>query len=248
MKRNFVVIVLVGLLVAGCARVPRESVELSVTIGRDLAAVHEAHRELARVLFARMRSDINRFADEVYAPFQIRNVMDRQGELARSPNPEDQKKSLLLAINAAFKEGAPPELQEAVLDAMGFMVQDIRANVESMRADLLAPLDAQEVEVLGSIGRAYRQLHYANSIVTGHLSSVVKVHEAQADLLEAVGIERDLRKQVSEGLGTAAARIASLVDAAATTEDKFTEVENKAEELKKAVRELETTLEGNGGG
>lgn len=29
----------------GCAQVPKESVELSVTVGRDLAEVHRSHRE-----------------------------------------------------------------------------------------------------------------------------------------------------------------------------------------------------------
>lgn len=246
MTRRFIFIVLIGvLLLAACAHVPKESIELSATIGRDLATVHKAHRELAQVLFARMRHDINRFVDEVYAPFQIRNVMNRQNELARSSNPEDRRKSLLLAINAAFEPDASPQLQEDILKGMSSMVRKIRDDVESMRRDLLDPLDAQEMEVMGSIDRAYQQIHYANSIVTGHLSSVVKVHEAQAELLQAIGVERDLREDVADNLARASNTIETLVEAAEKTDSMLDMAEENAQKLKDAVNELMKSLKGN---
>ena len=63
------------LLCIGCAHVPKESVELSATVGRDIAQVYRAHRELAVVLYERIKSDINRFIDEVYAPYQIQKLL-----------------------------------------------------------------------------------------------------------------------------------------------------------------------------
>lgn len=170
-------------IIPGCASVPKESVELSATVGRDIANVHKSHKELAQILFSRMERDVNRFVDKVYAPHQIRAVMDRQYELAKSSDPADKRKSLILAINEAVKPSASDKLQSAVLKGMQGLVGKIREDVESMRRELLDPLIAQEEEVIGSIDRAYQQLHYANSIVTGHLSSVVKVHDAQADLI-----------------------------------------------------------------
>jgi len=73
---------MIAITLTACAQVPKESVELSSTVGRDLAVVYDAHRELAQVLFSRMRHDVNRFVDDVYAPYQIKVAMDRQGELA----------------------------------------------------------------------------------------------------------------------------------------------------------------------
>jgi hypothetical protein len=245
MTRQFFSVVLIGLFLTACSQVPKESVELSATLGRDIVTVHKAHRELAQILFGRMRQDINRFVDEVYVPYQIRNAMDRQNQLARSSDSEDQKKSLLLAINAAFKSDAPPELQDAVLKGMEIMVSKIRADVESMRNELLDPLDTQEAEVLGSIDRAYQQLHYANSIVTGHLSSVVKVHDTQAELLEAIGIERDLRKDVGDNLAKASDKIGDLVEAAEKADAKLDMAEENAQKLKEAVSELKKNLEKN---
>jgi len=238
MKLRLGYIVLASLIVAGCAQVPRQSVELSATIGRDLAVVHKAHRELARAMFARMRRDVNRFVDEVYSPYQIRKAMSRQKELATSSNPEDQNKSLLLAINEAFKSDAPPQLQDEVLKAMDIMARKIRNDTESMRRKLLAPLDAQETEVLDSIDRAYLQLHYANSIVTGHLSSVAKVHEAQAELLNAVGVDQDLRKGVGERLTKVSDMIEVLVVGGESIDAQVAQAEEAAQKIKAEIEKI----------
>jgi len=243
-RLDLYIALLVGLFVAACAQVPKESVELSVTVGRDIVSVHKAHRELAQLVFERMRRDINRFVDTIYAPFQVRNVMESDNRLARSQNPEDRKKSLLLGINAAFSPDASAKFQESVLKGMGIMVGKIHKDVESMRNELLTPLNAQEKEVLGSIDRAYHQLHYANSIVTGHLSSVVKVHETQDELLREFGVKRDLRKEVSENLAKASDKIGALVGAAEAADDKLDEAEANARKLKDAIRELEVKLGG----
>lgn len=48
MKLVFMIWVMV--LVSACAQVPKQSVELSATVGRDLVTVHNSHRELAEIL------------------------------------------------------------------------------------------------------------------------------------------------------------------------------------------------------
>lgn len=236
MIKRFIPALIITLFFAGCAQVPRESVELSTTVGRDLVAVHEAHREAVQLLFTRMRGDINRFIDEVYAPHQINLAMARQQELASSPSQAERNKSLLLAINAAFQEGASPELQDAVLQGMGFMVAAIREDVESMRSELLTPVIEHEQEVMNSIDMAYQQIHYANSIVTGHLASVVKVHDAQSDLLSDIGVNTMLRNFSGETLSGASVKIAELTSAAEQAESNIPEMEKNLEKLKETLR------------
>jgi L-arabinose isomerase len=126
------------------------------------------------------------------------------------------------------------------------MVRAIREDVESMRNELLDPLDAQEAEVLGSIDRAYQQIHYANSIVTGHLSSVVEVHETQAELMQAIGVERDLRITVGDNLARTSSTIGDLVQAAENAGTQFQDVEESVQKLREAVVELEQNLRNPG--
>jgi hypothetical protein len=235
-----------AVLFLSCAQVPKEAVELSATVGRDLSTVYQAHRALAQTLFLRMKHDVNRFVDDVYAPFQIRYVMNRQRELALSTNTEDKRKSIIVALDGAFAPDASPGRQEVALKAMEILVRTIRADIESLRSQLLDSLELQEAEVLGSIDRAYQQLHYANSIVTGHLASVVSVHEAQAEMLQALGVDRDLRKVVGEGVAHASERIADVVDKAQTADDRLAHVEENAGDLKNAIKELQQKLKLNG--
>jgi len=238
MKVKIISLVLPILFLIGCAQVPKESVELSSTLGRDIAATHKAHIQLATILFSRMKQDVNRFIDETYAPYQIKNVMEKQKLLADSKD----KKSLLLLINAAFKPGSSEKLQGYVLQAMSSLVTNIHNDVEKMRSDLLTPLNEQEAEALGSINRAYQQMHYANSIVTGHLSSIAKVHDAQSDLLAEFGVERDLRKEMSEKMATVSVKINSLVNKASKAESKLDSAEDAAASLKSTIAELKNKL------
>ena len=55
--------------------------------------------------------------------------------------------------------------------------------------------------MLGAIDRSYNQIIYANSIVTGHLASVRKVHDAQEELLNEFGIE-NLRTETAQKLSS----------------------------------------------
>ncbi len=238
MRLRLSVFLAISLIVGGCAQVPKEAVELSSTVGRDIAIAHQAHTQLATLLFDKMKGDVNRFVDNIYAPNQIRAAMLRQKELSESPEPEQRSKSLLLAINAAFKPGASEELQTKTLKGMEKLVGAIRNDIETMRRDLLNPLLEQEKTVLGSINRSYQQIHYANSIVTGHLSSVVKVHETQSELLAEFGVEKDLRKVVGKGLSSTSETITHLVDSAKIIDEKIGDAENTAKSLKKAISDL----------
>jgi cell division septum initiation protein DivIVA len=236
MNQMRISLALVCVLMFGCTQVPKESVELSATVGRDIAKVHHSHRELVKVVYDRMRADVNRFVDDVYAPYQIRFVMKEEVRKRNSNVAEDKKKSLLLLIDAAFKEGADPRLQNATISAMSAMGKKIRADVESMRADLLKPLNDQETELLGAIDRSYNQIHYANSIVTGHLSSVAKVHEVQNELLEAIGVDINLREEIGTKLANAAEKVGDLVDSAEKGLKTLDDAKKKGEEIRAAIK------------
>jgi hypothetical protein len=192
-----------------------------------------------------MKQDVNRFIDKVYAPHQIQAALERQNELAISENQNERKKSLLLAIHAAFQPGASDKLQQSILKGMELLVTKIRNDVEEMRKKLLDPLNQQEQTVLGSINRAYLQMHYANSIVTGHLSSVVKVHEAQADLLSEIGIEKDLRMEIGEGISKVSTEITLLVNKAENVKEDGDTVENNARNIQNIIGDLGQILKSN---
>lgn len=230
----FVLVAFVALLTA-CAQVPKESVELSTTVGRDVTTVYKSHRELAKLLFVRMRQDVNRFVDNVYSPYQIRSAMENDFKNAKSPLEKDRQASILLAINGAFKPDASDKLQREVFESVGFMVSIISDDIESKRKELLKPLDEQEALVLAAIDRNYSQIIYANSIVTGHLASVVKVRDAQNEILTAIGLDANLSDVVGKKLATASDTVSTLVQKAEKLEATTSSIDTALKDIKKAV-------------
>lgn len=177
------VVLLLG-CVAACARVPQEAVELSVTVGRDLEELHLANRELAVRFFARMRTDVEAFVDEVYRPFVIRATIDSLDLVAE----------LIAAVARIGQPGADTLLDP--VDIMEIYAEQAVIQIEAFRKSMLGPIVAQEREVLDLIDVAFQRVQNAQALVTGHLASVRKVHNAQAEFLDRVGI-RNAREQIS---------------------------------------------------
>lgn len=226
---------LIGLLVcAGCAQLPKQSVELSATVGRDIAQVYKAHRELAVLLFGRIKGDVNKFIDEVYAPFQIQRLLQADQEDFKNGEPL----SLFYALDAATKAPDNPAAQETALQAMNIFQEVVREEIEFYRKERLAPVLAQEEAVLSAIDRSYNQIHYANSIVTGHLASILEVHDAQEELLREFGIE-GLRGEIGRKLASTSNKVAEFVEKAHRVDGTIAEMETKINEL---TKQLDTAI------
>jgi len=218
-------------ILLGCAQVPRESVELSATVGRDIAEVYRAHRELAVILYTRIKKDINKFIDEVYAPYMIKELLAKDQERFK----QGSELSLFFALNSAVEQPDNKNAQLKALDFMDIFVRKLRGRVESYRAEMLAPVINQENRLLSAIDRSYNQIHYANSIVTGHLASIVKVHDAQDEVLKQFGLE-GLRKDVGENLTKVSNIVANLVDTGKLAEE---EIEKTTESVQERSKQLE---------
>lgn len=187
----------VGILVIiySCASVPKESVELSTTLGRDIVVAYDAHKALAIQVFDSMKKDVNVFIDEVYAPYQIGKLLDQDYADANTGEYE----SLTGTLIDASKNSNDVDKQKKAIGYMNDFLIVVQADIEDFRKTLLAPIEAQEKEVISSIDRSYNQIIYANAIVTGHLASVRKVHDAQENILNEFGVE-DLRSVSTQKL------------------------------------------------
>lgn len=206
-------LVMAVFLAAGCAQVPRESVELSATVGRDLAEMHRAHRELAVRYFGRMKSDVNQFVDEKYRPFIIRDTLEKLG-----------------LVNELKQENDPVK----ILEKMESYVVLTTKRIEDTRSTWIKPIADQEHSVLKAIDNSYLLIQNANSIVTGHLASVVRVHDAQADLLQRAGLG-NFQTETSEKLAKLSDKISEIVDKARTGEIK---IDNAKKELDTLLQQL----------
>jgi hypothetical protein len=209
--------VLAAVMLSGCANTPRETVELSTTVGRDLAETHRAHRELAMRYFGTLKANINTFIDNVYRPYAIENGMEQFNLLGRLTDEELTPNRKLITLDVFVKK----TIEE----------------VEGFRAELLYPIDSIETEVIRSIDNAYARMLNANAIVTGHLASIVKVQDAQDEVLAGLGAP-DLRTTLIDRAAAVSGRIQSLTVSGEEVNDRIGQITAEIEEFRRAAESL----------
>ncbi|WP_374044002.1 MULTISPECIES: hypothetical protein [Vibrio harveyi group] len=217
-------------LIVGCAQVPKESVELSATVGRDIEKMHKAHLNTVEYLYSRMRQDVERFIDQVYTPYAIKEIIAKDTALLNVG-----KISFIGNINTGLRPSATTNQQELAIGSMQVLLEELNASVKRQREAMLKPLYEEETQLVKSLNRSYLAIHQANSIVTGHLASVVEVHEAQNEILNEIGIEADLRTIISEELAKKSEEISDLANSTQKQLDKIGGAEAAAEKLKTII-------------
>ena len=230
--RLYVSLIIVSVLSA-CAQVPKESVELSTTVGRDIAEMHRSHKALVIIIYDRIKQDVNRFVDDVYTPYQIGNLLRSDYDDFKSGG-ED---SLFTVMHKAVRQPDDTQAQKETLPYMQTFLEIVREEIESFRKELLDPVIQQEKELLSAIDRSYNQIHYANSIVTGHLASIVKVHDAQDEVLKEFGAE-GLREEIGTTLANTSRKLSEITDQAEKLDVKMADMENKIKDWKDEFNKL----------
>jgi hypothetical protein len=205
-------------LLSGCAQVPKESVELSATISRDLQDLQQSHRQSVDLLFDRDVERINNYIDTVATPAFISAAIKKLGpEIAQD-------------LANATKPNASPEERKRAFDRMALVVKEVTDRLAKQRKELIFPLEAVRKETLTELDRAYAEIQRANTVVTAHLSSVVKVHSVQDDLLAKAGL-KEFRSKVGDEALKANSRVTDAIS-------ESSEVEAVLESLKKAIQRL----------
>ena len=214
-----------ALALAACDLVPREAVELSNTVGRDLEEVHRAHRELADLHFDRIEGDVNSFIDDIYRPQFIQSFAN-EFEL-------DRKVVLIVEQDPG---GLLMVLERFVVTAT--------ERVEAKRRELLEPIQAQRASVIEEIDAAHRQIQSAQAVVTGHLASVRKVREVQNEILAEVGLA-DVREKVAETTSRVSGRVAEFVETGRELDAKLGSASERIAEIDNKIREFRAGLAGS---
>jgi hypothetical protein len=172
----------IAVALSGCAQIPRESVELSNTVGRDVSAIEVSHLALIKLYFDDKEARINQWVDQVYAPSQITAVVGNAAIRAE--------------LETAINNAAAGQNQDVLVKRFNSVITLIRDDVEKTRGQLMSPIESARADTLTRVQAAYTQVQLGNSIVTGYLSSLVKVTDTQNQLLAGAGLS-DTENQLS---------------------------------------------------
>lgn len=219
MKLVWIVVLLLSFL-SGCAQVPKESVELSTTLGRDLQEVQRSHRRAIDLLYDRDVERINRYLDDVAMPTYVRFAIAGVGERLS----EDLK--------VALAPNAPQSAKDKVLDEMRKVVQGVADRVARQRTELLAPVEDSRKSSLHELDLAYAEMQRANAVLTAYLSSLTKVHSLQDELLAKAGL-KSFREKVGDEALAANAKVTQALEGAQDTEKALAQLKEALAKVKK---------------
>lgn len=224
MKSNLIKVLGLALIMTACVSIPKETVTLSKTLGEDLAILHSSHRNMVLIYYGQIKTDINSFIDEKYAPFIINYVL--KAELA---NYQSGAESIYGAIHDAAEVGNKEKTDEALVVMQEFL-EAARNQISKKRGELLDPILKQENEILNKIDQSYHNAIYANATLTGYLESVQKVKKSQSEALSIIGLE-GADEEVTN-------RLIQLSDLVNTTVKQGKEIDIKSDDAYKQMEEI----------
>lgn len=171
-------LVMIAVLAAlSCASVPKEVVELSYTMGKDLQELHRSYRALIATHFDGLRAQSTDFLESRWRPVYLRKFIEKGKllELAKNNDPDKVLEGVTLWANVAMAE------------------------IDAKRHTLIDPINKQERDLLDAVDASFAQVELANATVTAHLNSLRKVQEVQDEVLKTLKI-KDLRDEINQGL------------------------------------------------
>lgn len=196
-------ILLLLFLLAGCAAIPKETVELSEVTGQQITELHKSHIKFVELYYDKLRDDVNAFIDNTWTPLFLSKVVknpDFRTKLdAGYVTSNIQTSDVVVtwkgqALTEPQKSAILSGVKQAVTAESGRLGQTLldfskaaQSQINKKRAEMLAPVDAQEQTVINQINTAFLDLQRAQAALKGYLASAVELKAKQDEVLEKLG-------------------------------------------------------------
>ena len=185
MKNPFTLIFCIVLLTCyACVSVPKESVELSETLGMSIQETQRTHVALLKSFFDEKRDKIDNYLNEVWVPefanqfYSIPAVQDKWNEICSSGDAQEMSK---FTIEVGVR---------------------IQKKINDKRDEMIAPLDEAEKLLEEELLAHYSKLQVSNTILTNYLASAANIKDKQVQILNMLGVnEKEYRNTLDAAYG-----------------------------------------------
>lgn len=203
-------------MLAGCISAPKETVELTEIVGRQIAEMESSHEKFVRLYYAKLRNEVDQFMENRWIPQFLNKVVEGKeegGKQFRAALDKAYKLATLDWNQAVRVQGIQdPEVKSAVVEALKKVAAQERATlgavlldfslaaqkeINDRRRTLIQPIDEQERFVLEQLREGYADLLRGNAAIKAHLESVVKVVSTREQLLQKAGLLEEQKKLVN---------------------------------------------------
>lgn len=220
-----------SIFMVSCVSIPKETVQLSKTLGSDLKILQTSHRNAISIYYQKIKDNIDIFIKDVYSPFVINYVLKK--ELTSYKN---GKESIFKSLNDAAQNSTVTATQNATKDMQDFLSAANR-QIEKKKAELMNPISTQETELLLKIDQSYQNAMYANSTITAYLSSISKLKQTQQEALAMVGL-KGVDSLVTTRLLQLSENVKEAIQKGKEIDTKSDDAMNKIKEITDKIKEL----------
>jgi hypothetical protein len=222
-------------LISSCASVPKETVLLSQTLGKDLKILHNSHRNIVQLYYKKIKDNINVFVEEVYTPYNINYRLNK--ELQDYKNGDYSLYGLMLPKpQGSIVKLDTLQVNKELINYMEDILFIVKSDIEDYRAELLSPIETEERELLNKINQSYENVLLANASITNYLKSIQKLKETQQEVLSMVGLS-GADTTVINSLVTVSEKVNEAVKAGKKIN---IESDNALEEIEKVAKQIKT--------
>ena len=187
MKLKTLILIISVSILGSCASIPKETVLLSQTLGKDLKELHNSHRNMVQLYYKKIKDNINVFVDEVYIPYNINYRINK--EFQNYKNGEYSLYGLILPNPPkGIVELDTLQVNKKVIIYMEDILFIVKSNAEDYRNGLIAPIETEERKLLNKINLSYENVLLANASITNYLKSIRKLKETQQEILSMIGL------------------------------------------------------------
>jgi hypothetical protein len=230
MKLRITILLLTFCLLNSCVSVPKETVQLSTVIGTNIKVLENSHTTMVGLFYSEIINNINDFIEEVYAPFIINYVLNKELDNYK----KNISPSIFETIYTAASDDISKTATSKVLTDMSDFLNAAQRKIENKRKELLIPVKKQRDSIILNIKISYVNTMQANSSVTNYLQSISNLKESQQKVLSVIGL-----KGKAEELNKSLLKVSELTK---TLLAKGKEIDLKSDEAFQKMKTLTNTM------
>jgi len=174
MKSFFNALAVASVLLTGCARIPRESVELSDRIGGGITGEHRAYVALVNLYFDQKRELIDQWIEQKYLPTFVANVRAELKAAGRDPD--------------VFNEELTVKLMRRVTQRRN----EMQADLEKTRHALLDKVEANHALLRDANLQLTALLKSAADVQDSHSTLAAALTNSRRGTIDFAGIDKKL--------------------------------------------------------
>jgi len=193
-KERLVFIILLIIVLSGCATIPQETIELSYVMEENIVALKTSYILLVNTHFDLLEKIRIEYLEEKWIPVFMTDWINdgRLIDIASGKVIWSDKH------NDFIQPEKGQEMQGLLTSTTSWSMAAIE-QIEEKRRELIKPLEDQRKELLGIIEDGFERLLRGNIAITAHLSSIQKAREFQNKTFDFLKIG-DLQEKINEQL------------------------------------------------